>query len=229
MTKEEILKQIKGSIIVSCQALPGEPLYVEEKSIMYLMARAAKEAGAKCIRTNSVRDVIAIKEETSLPVIGLIKVNYPGYESYITPTMKEVDDLVDAGADIIAMDCTENKRGDKITAPEFLKLVKAKYPKSIIMADISTLTEGIEAEKAGADLVGTTMSGYTSHSQKVEGPDIKLVEGLLKNVSIPVIAEGRIHTPKEAKQMIELGAFAVVVGGAITRPYEIAKRFYDVL
>lgn len=193
MTKEEILKQIKGSIIVSCQALPGEPLYVEEKSIMYLMARAAKEAGAKCIRTNSVRDVIAIKEETSLPVIGLIKVNYPGYESYITPTMKEVDALVDAGA------------------------------------DISTLTEGIEAEKAGADLVGTTMSGYTSHSQKVEGPDIKLVEGLLKNVSIPVIAEGRIHTPKEAKQMIELGAFAVVVGGAITRPYEIAKRFYDVL
>lgn len=193
MTKEEILKQIKGSIIVSCQALPGEPLYVEEKSIMYLMARAAKEAGAKCIRTNSVRDVIAIKEETSLPVIGLIKVNYPGYESYITPTMKEVDALVDAGA------------------------------------DISTLTEGIEAEKTGADLVGTTMSGYTSHSQKVEGPDIKLVEGLLKNVSIPVIAEGRIHTPKEAKQMIELGAFAVVVGGAITRPYEIAKRFYDVL
>lgn len=229
MTKEEILKQIKGSIIVSCQALPGEPLYVEDKSIMYLMARAAKEAGAKCIRTNSVRDVIAIKEETSLPVIGLIKVNYPGYESYITPTMKEVDTLATAGADIIAIDCTQSKRGDKITAPEFLKLVKVKYPSSIIMADISTLSEGIEAEKAGADLVGTTMSGYTNHSPKIEGPDIKLVKGLLENVSIPVIAEGRIHTPKEAKQMLELGAFAVVVGGAITRPYEIAKRFYDVL
>ena len=112
MKKEEIFEQIKGKVIVSCQAVPGEPLYVEEKSIMYLMARAAKQAGTPAIRTSSIRDVLAIKEETGLPVIGLIKVQYEGFESYITPTMKEVDELVAAGSDIIALDCTEQKRGD---------------------------------------------------------------------------------------------------------------------
>ena len=110
MKKEEFLNTIKGKLIVSCQALEGEPLYVEEKSIMYLMARAAKKAGAECIRTNSVRDVIAIKEETGLPVIGLIKKQYEGFDSYITPTMKEVDELVEAGSDCIAIDCCFSKR-----------------------------------------------------------------------------------------------------------------------
>ena len=112
MKKEEFFEQIKGKVIVSCQAVPGEPLYVEEKSIMYLMARAAKQAGTPAIRTSSIRDVIAIKEETGLPVIGLVKVQYEGFESYITPTMKEVDDLVAAGSDVIALDCTEQKRWD---------------------------------------------------------------------------------------------------------------------
>ncbi|MDE7185420.1 MAG: putative N-acetylmannosamine-6-phosphate 2-epimerase, partial [Lachnospiraceae bacterium] len=161
MTKQELFEQIKGKVIVSCQAVPGEPLYVEEKSIMYLMARAAKQAGTPMIRTSSIRDVVAIKEETGLPVIGLIKIQYDGFESYITPTMKEVDALVEAGADIIALDCTDQKRGDGKSIHEFISEVRTTYPKAVLMADISTYEEGVNAWKLGMDLVGTTMSGYT--------------------------------------------------------------------
>lgn len=225
-TKEEILSAIKGSIIVSCQALPGEPLYVEEKSVMYLMARAAKMAGARCIRTNSVRDVAAIREETGLPVIGLIKQSYEGYEPYITPTMKEVDALVGAQADIIAVDCTLRTRGDGLTAGQYLKQIRAKYPKILIMADISTYEEGVNAWKCGADLVSTTMSGYTPDSPKSDGPDYELARSLARDLPVPVIAEGRIHTPEQAVRMLATGVHALVVGGAITRPFEIASRFF---
>lgn len=225
MTKQELFEQIKGRIIVSCQAVPGEPLYVEEKSIMYLMARAAKMAGTPAIRTSSIRDVKAIKEETGLPVIGLVKVKYDGFESYITPTMKEVDDLVQAGSDVIALDCTNQKRGDGKTISEFVTEVRTKYPDAILMADISTFEEGINAWKLGVDMVGTTMSGYTSYSPKLDGPDYELVKKLSAAVDIPVIGEGRVHSPEQAVEMLNAGAFAVVVGGAITRPLEIATRF----
>ena len=225
MKKEDLFAQIKGKIIVSCQAVPGEPLYVEEKSIMYLMARAAKQAGTPMIRTSSIRDVVAIKEETGLPVIGLIKVQYDGFESYITPTMKEVDALVEAGADVIAFDCTDQKRGDGKSISEYIKEVRAKYPEAILMADISTYDEGVNAWKLGMDIVGTTMSGYTPHSPKLDGPDYELVRRLSDTLDIPVIGEGRVHSPQQAVEMLDAGAYAVVVGGAITRPLEIAQRF----
>ena len=225
MKKEELFEQLKGKIIVSCQAVPGEPLYVEEKSIMYLMARAAKQAGTPAIRTSSIRDVIAIKEETGLPVIGLIKIKYEGFESYITPTMKEVDELAAAGSDVIAFDCTAQKRGDGKTIDEFIAEVRKKYPDAILMADISTYEEGINAWKLGVDMVGTTMSGYTAHSPKTDGPDYELVKRLSAEVDIPVIGEGRVHSPEQAVEMLNAGAFAVVVGDAITRPLEIAQRF----
>lgn len=225
MTKQELFERIKGTVIVSCQAVPGEPLYVEEKSIMYLMARAAKQAGTPMIRTSSIRDVVAIKEETGLPVIGLIKVQYEGFESYITPTMKEVDALVEAGADIIAIDCTDRKRGDQKSVSDFITEVRTKYPDAVLMADISTYEEGVNAWKLGMDLVGTTMSGYTAHSAKLDGPDYELVRKLSATVDIPVIGEGRVHSPQQAVAMLEAGAYAVVVGGAITRPLEIAQRF----
>ena len=224
-SKEEILNRIKGQVIVSCQALPSEPLYVDDKSIMYLMARAAKQAGSPCIRTSSIRDVIAIKEETNLPVIGIIKINYDGYDSYITPTMKEIDALVAANSDIIALDCTMRKRGDGSTINEFLTQIKEKYPDIILMADISTYEEGINAWKCGVDFIGTTLSGYTDYSPKIDGPDFELVQKLSTTLDIPIIAEGKIHYPDQALQMLEAGAYAVVVGGAITRPLEIATRF----
>lgn len=227
MNKQEFFYRIKGQVIVSCQALPGEPLYVEEKSIMYLMARAGKMAGAPAIRTSSIRDVVAIKEETSLPVIGLVKVQYPGFESYITPTMKEVDELAKAGSDVIALDCTLRKRGDGKTVNEFVAEVREKYPDAILMADISTYDEGVNAWKLGMDIVGTTMSGYTKYSPQIDGPDYELVRRLSETVDIPVIGEGKIHYPDQAVKVLEAGAHAIVVGGAITRPLEIANRFMN--
>ncbi|WP_455792678.1 N-acetylmannosamine-6-phosphate 2-epimerase [Clostridium butyricum] len=229
MDKEKLLKEIKGKLIVSCQALEGEPLYIEDSSVMPLMARAAKQAGAAAIRTNGVRDVIGIKEETNLPIIGIIKKGYEGYEQYITVTMDEIDQLVQAEADIIAMDCTLRERVDGRSVSEFIQTIKEKYPQIILMADISNLEEGINAWKAGIDMVGTTLSGYTEYTLKLEEPDFKLIEDLAKNIDIPIIAEGRIHTPEQATKALDLGAHAVVVGGAITRPLEIATRFVDAI
>ena len=222
MTKKELLDAIHGQMIISCQAVKGEPLYVEEKSIMYLMARAAKQAGTPAIRTSSIRDVIAIKEETGLPVIGLVKIQYPGYEGYITPTMKEVDDLVAAGSDVVALDCTLRKRGDGTTVNE-------KYPDIILMADISNYEEGVNAWKCGVDIVGTTMSGYTDYTSKKDEPDYELMERLAKDIDIPVIGEGKIHYPDQAVKALQTGAWAIVVGGAITRPLEIAQRFQNAI
>ena len=230
MTKEELFQLIKGTIVVSCQATPGEPLYDPERSVMPLMARAAKQAGAKMIRTSSVRDIVGIKEETGLPVIGLIKREYPGYSGRITMTMREVDECVEALADIVSIDCTDTPRGDGLTAPEFLREVREKYPNIIIMADCATLEEAKAAYGAGADLVGSTMNGYTAATAHCTGdPNYELVEQMVAALPCPVIAEGRVHTPEQAKRMLEIGAWAVVVGGAITRPLEIARRFMAVV
>ena len=228
MTRQELFNIMKGTIIVSCQATPGEPLYMRDQSIMYLMARAAKQAGAKMIRTSSVRDIVEIKEETGLPVIGLIKREYPGYTGRITMTMREVDECMEAMADIVSIDCTDCERGDGLTAPEFLREVKKKYPNIIIMADCATLEEAVAAYEAGADLVGSTMNGYTPQTAHCKGdPNYELVEQMVARLPCPVIAEGRVHTPEQARKMLELGAWAVVVGGAITRPLEIATRFME--
>lgn len=225
-TLTEILRATKGSIIVSCQALPNEPMYCEEMSIMPFFANAAKQAGSKCIRTSSIRDVVEIKKATGLPVIGLVKRVVEGYASYITPTMKEIDDLVAVDSDIVALDCTMRQRGDGTTINEFIAQIREKYPDIALMADVSTLEEGVNAAKCGVNLVGTTLSGYTDYSPKTDGPDFELVRKLVAELDIPVIAEGKIHTPEAAKKMLSLGAHAVVVGGAITRPLEIAQRFY---
>ncbi len=226
MTKQELFDLMKGTIIVSCQATPGEPLYMKDGTMMHLMARAAKQAGAKMIRTSSVRDIVAIKEETGLPVIGLIKREYPGYTGRITMTMREVDECMEALSDIVSIDCTDTERGDGLTAPQFLRQVKEKYPNIIIMADCSTLEEAKAAYEAGADLVSSTMNGYTAATAHCKGePNYELVREMAAALPCPVIAEGRVHTPEQARKMLEIGAWAVVVGGAITRPLEIAGRF----
>jgi len=222
MKKEKILKDIYKGLIVSCQALDTEPLY--GSAIMAKMAIAAQMGGAVGIRANYAADIKAIKEVVNLPVIGLIKKIYPDYEAYITPTLKEVEEVINASAEIVAVDATNLTRPGFSNASDFISEIKRRFD-IIVLADISTYDEGLKAQEAGADMVSTTMAGYTPYSRQLEGPDFELISELAADLSVPVIAEGRIWTPEEAVKALNLGAHSVVVGTAITRPMEITKRF----
>ncbi|MGF7396391.1 N-acetylmannosamine-6-phosphate 2-epimerase [Thermoanaerobacterium thermosaccharolyticum] len=221
----KVLDDIKNGLIVSCQALSDEPLH--SPLIMAKMAKAAEMGGAVAIRANGFEDIKAIRREVKLPIIGLIKKNYEGYKPYITPTIEEVSAVVKAGADIVAIDATKLIKPGDISTKDLLREIKKLYPNILVMADISTYNEGIEAENLGFDIVSTTLSGYTDYSPKIDGPDFELIEKLSKALKVPLIAEGRIWTPEEAIKALELGAYAVVVGTAITRPQEITKRFAE--
>lgn len=218
---KEIFNQIKGKLIVSCQALEDEPLY--SSFIMGKMALAATQAGAGGIRANTISDIKEIKKNTNLPIIGIIKRNYGNCNVYITPTIKEVDELVEEGVDIIAIDSTRRQRPDNVELECFVKNIKEKYPNQIVMGDISNVDEAVYSEKIGVDIVSTTLCGYTDYT-KGDNP-LNTLQEVLKAVKIPVIAEGNLDTPEKAKKAIQMGALAVVVGGAITRPKQIAEKF----
>lgn len=222
-----VIELIEKGLIVSCQALEEEPLH--SSFIMSKMAFAAKQGGATGIRANSYEDIVEIKKAVDLPVIGIVKRVYEDSDIYITPTIEEIDELVNAGADIIALDATDRTRPNGKSLETFIKEIRQKYHDLILMADISTYEEGIRAFELGFDIVSTTLSGYTPYSKKLDNPDFELLEKLIKAVSVPVIAEGRIWTPEDAKKALQMGAHAVVVGTAITRPREITRRFKDVI
>ncbi|WP_300356630.1 N-acetylmannosamine-6-phosphate 2-epimerase [Fusobacterium sp.] len=214
-------KSVKGKLIVSCQALPDEPLH--SSYIMGRMAYAALVGGASGIRANTVSDIKEIKTTVNLPIIGIIKEQYGDNNVYITPTMKEIDALMAEGVDVIAIDGTKRERPDGKTLEELMKEVRAKYPNQLFMADISCVEEALFCEKIGFDIVGTTLVGYTDYT-KGNDPLTEL-EKVVKAVKIPVIGEGNIDTPVKAKKALEIGAYAVVVGGAITRPQQITRKF----
>lgn len=216
-----MLDQIKGKLVISCQALPGEPLH--SPMIMGRMALAAKNAGAAGIRAQGVEDIIEIKQVTGLPVIGIIKRNYPDSEVFITATKKEVQELLATDCEMIALDATIRPRPNGELLQDLLDQIHAAN--RLAMADCSTAEEAKIAEEMGFDCVSTTLAGYTSYSTQTSGPDVELVKQLVKDCQIPVIAEGKIHTPEQLKEIMNLGVYSAVVGGAITRPQEIAQRF----
>jgi N-acylglucosamine-6-phosphate 2-epimerase len=216
------LAPLKNGLIVSCQALEDEPLH--GALYMAAMARAAWLGGAVGIRANSPPDISAIRQSVDLPVIGIYKHFLPGYEPYITPTLMSALQVSDAGADIIALDATLRPHPEGRSAAELIAAVKTTTAKPVI-ADIDTLEAAQAAVQAGADGVSTTLSGYTQAAPRREGPDFELISALVDALEIPIFAEGRINTPEEALHALELGAFAVVVGGAITRPQLITRRF----
>jgi len=221
MSIEDFISQVKNQLIASCQALSDEPLFGSE--IMVRMALAAQQGGAHALRANTPVDIKAIKQEIDLPLIGIYKENISGYNVYITPTIDHALAVADAGAEIIAIDATNQPRpsGD---LGEFIKEIHDKTG-CLVMADISTYEEGVEAEKLGADLVSTTLSGYTPYSHQLDGPDLELITKLSKTCTIPVIGEGKFHTPEQVVEALDRGATSVVVGGAISRPQQITARF----
>lgn len=224
------IDQIQGHLIVSCQALPDEPLH--SSFIMGRMARAAKWGGAKGIRANTVEDIVEIKKEVDLPVIGIIKRVYGDNPVFITPTIKEIDELVTgAHPEIIALDATSRTRPDGVSLDDLFAQIKKKYPDQLWMADCATLEEMKHADQLGFDFIGCTLVGYTeqSKSDKIETNDFEIIRELLKDVQHKVIAEGNIDTPEKAKRVLELGCYSVVVGSIITRPQLITKRFVDAI
>ncbi len=219
---QQFVVQVRGRLIVSCQAQPHEPLY--GSAIMARMAVAAAQGGAAAIRANTPQDIAAICGAVSLPIVGLYKVDLPDYEVYITPRLVDALAVAEAGANVIAIDATQRRRPDYTALADYIAAIhdETSLP---VLADISTFEEALAAQAAGADLISTTMSGYTAYSPKLPGPDLDLVRRLAGVLSAPLIAEGRYHAPDQAVAALEAGATAVVVGGAITRPQEITLRF----
>lgn len=221
------MEELRHKLIVSCQALPDEPLHSD--FIMARMAVAAKEGGASGIRANSVVDIAAIQKAVDLPIIGIIKRDYQDADVYITATMKEVDELMTVRPNIIAIDATTSTRPNGESLKEFFQKAKEKYPDQLWMADCSTIDEMLAADQLGFDFIGTTLVGYTKQSQgnKIESNDFEIIRKALSKLSHPLIAEGNIDTPDKVRRVLELGAYSVVVGSAITRPQLITKKFVE--
>ncbi|SEJ04143.1 N-acylglucosamine-6-phosphate 2-epimerase [Alkalibacterium gilvum] len=218
-------EQIKGNLIVSCQALKDEPLH--SSFIMGRMALAAEQGGAKGIRANSVDDIREIKKLVDLPVIGIIKRDYSNSDVFITATIKEVDELMTANPEIIALDATSSLRPNNETLDEIYHNIREKYPEVSLMADCSTLAEMKKADDLGFDFIGTTLVGYTKQSEgeKIEADDFALIKKAVEELQHPVIAEGNINTPKKTERVLDIGVYSVVVGSAITRPQLITEKF----
>ncbi|WP_051479234.1 N-acetylmannosamine-6-phosphate 2-epimerase [Arthrobacter sp. H5] len=215
-----ILDRLRGQLIVSCQAYPGEPL---RGSIhMVAIALSVLAGGAAGVRLEGLDDIRAVRAATPAPIIGLWKVGDNGV--YITPTLSAAEEVARAGADVVALDGTGRSRPDGLTLAETIQRLKATSP-VLVMADVSTAEEGIAAAEAGADIVSTTLAGYTPYSRPGPAPDLQLITELAGAVTVPVFAEGRIATPDVAAAALQLGATAVVVGSAITHPQSITARF----
>ena len=226
--KKRILEKLKNGLIVSCQVHHDDPIYTD--NIAVKMAEAAKWAGANGIRANSPEQIRAIKAAVDLPLIGLYKIWNENTNVFITPTLESAMQIFEAGAEIIALDCTEQEfRGKK--AYELLPQIKREIPDAIIFADVSNYEEAKRAADMGADMVAPTLYGYTEKTSHIEHPDLREFARMCRDLGNKtcMVMEGHIYTPEDAIKCLYLGAYAVVVGSAITRPHLIAKRFVDLM
>lgn len=225
----KILRELKGKLVVSCQALEGEPLH--SSFIMGRMALAAQAGGAAGIRANSKADILEIKQNVALPVIGIVKRDYEDSEVYITATMREIEELMEVQPEIVALDATDRARPGGLSLEEFFCQIREKYPHQLLMADCATVSEAIYADWLGFDLIGTTMVGYTpaSAGNDIAMEDFQILREILAAVKAPVVCEGKIDTPEKARRVLELGAHTVVVGAAITRPQLITKKYVEAI
>lgn len=223
--KEQIMARLESGLIISCQAVKGEPLY--GLGIMHHLARAAVLGGAKGIRANYVSDINAIKKEVDVPVIGIIKAVYEGSEVYITPTLKEVKELLTTHCEVIALDATNRERPNGEKLCNLVDYIRKNAPEVEIMADCSTFEEAKAADEMGFDYVGTTMRSYTSYTKGIEIPDYDLISKMVKELNARVIAEGGIWEVSQLKKVLDCKPYAVVIGSAVTRPMDITRRFAD--
>jgi len=219
--KVPLIEQIRNGLVVSCQAPHGSPL--ANSGILAAIAQAAEDSGAVAIRAEGLTNIRAIRRIVKIPIIGLVK-RWDDSDIYITPEISDVLAISEAGADIVALDGTDRVRKGGVSAFDFIMAAKSVTMQSLIMADIDDLKSALTAQEAGADLVGTTLSGYTI-DEVPEGPDLDLVKELSIKLKIPVIAEGRYSSPSQVKEALQKGALAVCVGTAITDPWTVTRRY----
>ena len=227
--KKELLDSFKGGLIVSCQVQHDDPTFSVD--FVVKMAKAAQWGGAVGIRANDPEQIKAIKKEVDLPVIGLWKIWHDDTDVFITPTLEAAKAVWEAGAEIIALDCTSQITHEGRPAYELLPILKKEIPEAIIFADVSNYEEAVRAVEMGADIVGPTLYGYTEATKHIEQPDLREFARMCRDFKgkAYVIMEGHIYSPEDAMICIFLGAHSVVVGSAITRPHLITKRFTDLL
>jgi len=227
--KKQILDSFTNGLIVSCQVQRDDPVYTDD--IVVHMARSAKWAGAVGIRANTPDQIRSIKEVVDLPLIGLYKIWNEDTDVFITPTIESAIQVWEAGAEIIALDCTDQVTHEGTLAYELLPKLKKEIPDAIIFADVSTYDEARRAIDLGADIVGPTLYGYTKATMNIEYPDMREFARMCRDFKEEayMIMEGHIYSPEEAMKCLFLGAHAVVVGSAITRPHLTAKRFVDLM
>ncbi len=220
------MANLNRGLIISCQAVKGEPLY--GLNIMHHFAKAAVLGGAKGIRANYVEDINAIKKEVDVPVIGIIKAVYPDSDVYITPTLKEVKALIETGCEVIALDATDRVRPNEQKLEDLVNYIRKNAPNVEIMADCSNFSEAKKADELGFDYIGSTMRGYTEYTKGISIPDYEFLSRMVTELNAKIIAEGGIWDTAQLEKVLQCHPYAVVIGSAVTRPMDITSHFAKV-
>jgi N-acylglucosamine-6-phosphate 2-epimerase len=218
----EIFRSLRGRVIVSCQASAGDPM--DHLDTLTRMAASVLRGGASGLRAEGIERIGAFRRLTALPVIGLVKTGGVNGDVYITPDFASARAVSEAGADVIALDCTRRRLREAEPWPELIRRIQEELGRPVC-ADIATIDDAIAAQSAGADAVASTLYGYTPETAGKRTVSWTLIESMIERMTIPVIVEGHITQPEEVRRALEMGANSVVVGSAITRPESITARF----